>query len=124
MKLQQKCMQDDATRKSLAIRKGKRDGKMVENKVKEEDTWKIVEERRECDVQWCNDNGQALLEDINGQWEESSFSWKFDDVEQMPYWCTSWCPLWDVECMADLYNDVVWEDDIWDLKATKNVPSP
>lgn len=55
-------------------------------------------------------------------------SWSNDNVvdEQMS-WGTCWSPVWDMEFLEayiNLYNDVLWDDDIWDLKAIKEVPSP
>ncbi|WOH15490.1 hypothetical protein DCAR_0935031 [Daucus carota subsp. sativus] len=62
------------------------------------------------------------------EWEEwcsSSNVWMVGD-EQMS-WGTSWWPCWDIEFMGeaydDLYSDVVWDDDIWDLKGIKEVPN-
>ncbi|CAN8243927.1 unnamed protein product [Cochlearia groenlandica] len=40
-------------------------------------------------------------------------------VEEMT-WSTVWLPFWDVEFVGRNYNvlfsDVVWDDDIWNLK--------
>ncbi|KAF8094040.1 hypothetical protein N665_0371s0022 [Sinapis alba] len=40
-------------------------------------------------------------------------------VEEMT-WSTVWLPLWDVEFVGRnyslLFNDVAWDDDIWNLK--------
>lgn len=59
-------------------------------------------------------------------WDEWPCSWAAVD-EQMS-WGTCWSPSWDMEFIDGetfhaLYDDVVWEDDIWDLKDIKNVPS-
>ncbi|CAL5419172.1 unnamed protein product [Camellia sinensis] len=51
--------------------------------------------------------------------------WSVAD-EQMS-WGSFWCPSWDMECLGEAYNalysDVVWDDDIWDLKGIKEVPN-
>ncbi|GAB4840297.1 hypothetical protein Ancab_021061 [Ancistrocladus abbreviatus] len=47
--------------------------------------------------------------------------------EQMS-WGAMWFPSWDVDFMGEdshhaLYSDVVWDDDIWDLKSINQVPT-
>lgn len=44
--------------------------------------------------------------------------------EEMP-WASSWIPFWETEANYDaLYGDVLWDFDIWDLKAYGNAPNP
>lgn len=71
----------------------------------------------------------AAMDIVLMEWEEwcsCSTAWMVGD-EQMS-WGTCWCPLWDVEFLGkaayeDMYNDVVWDDDIWDLKSIKHIPN-
>ncbi|XP_019240611.1 PREDICTED: uncharacterized protein LOC109220607 [Nicotiana attenuata] len=70
----------------------------------------------ECD-KWINNEGLC--------------SWSSDnivEVDEQMSWGTCWSPVWDVEFMGEaynnLYNDVLWDDDIWNLQAIKEVPSP
>ncbi|KAK1374590.1 hypothetical protein POM88_030783 [Heracleum sosnowskyi] len=74
----------------------------------------------------------AAMDIVLTEWEEwcssSSWSWSWSWMvgdEQM-CWDACWCPFWDVELMGkvyeDMYNDVVWDDDIWDLKCINQIP--
>ncbi|KAK6157686.1 hypothetical protein DH2020_011934 [Rehmannia glutinosa] len=49
-------------------------------------------------------------------------------VDEELSWATCWCPFWEMEGIEDAYNalydDVLWDYDIWDLKATANPPNP
>lgn len=89
-------------------------------KTKGKDEVMVVEERRDI---------KAVAQEILMDWEEwsccSSSMWMVGD-EQMS-WGTCWCPFWDMELMGeaynDLYSDVVWDEDIWDLKAIKEIPN-
>ncbi|XP_009608095.1 uncharacterized protein [Nicotiana tomentosiformis] len=63
---------------------------------------------------------------INNEW---LCLWSSDNmVDEQMSWGTCWSPVWDMEFIGEayinLYNDVLWDDDIWDLKAIKEVPSP
>lgn len=53
-------------------------------------------------------------------WEE----WAYVD-EQMS-WASIWSPFWDVDFVdmayGALFNDVAWDDDIWDLKNVMVIP--
>ncbi|KAK5841949.1 hypothetical protein PVK06_004275 [Gossypium arboreum] len=53
-------------------------------------------------------------------WEE----WAYVD-EQMS-WASIWSPFWDVDFVdmayGALFNDVAWDDDIWDLKNVTVIP--
>lgn len=88
-------------------------------KIEEEEV--VVGERRDyLDVE----AGEIGLMEWE-EWCSSSNGWMVGD-EQMS-WGTFWCPCWDIEFMGeaydDLYNDVVWDDDIWDLKGIKEIPN-
>lgn len=60
-------------------------------------------------------------------WEEEP--WVASGVvdEQMS-WGLLWHPGWDMELMGEAYNqlysDVVWEDDVWNLKSITEIPNP
>lgn len=49
-------------------------------------------------------------------------------VDEQMSWGLLWFPCWDMEFMGDAYNqlysDVVWEDDIWNLKSITQIPNP
>ncbi|ESQ28419.1 hypothetical protein EUTSA_v10019384mg [Eutrema salsugineum] len=51
--------------------------------------------------------------------EEEEVLWGGGVVEEMT-WSTVWLPFWDVEFVGRNYNllfsDVLWDDDIWNLK--------
>ena len=58
-------------------------------------------------------------------WEEFSWPSPWLGDEQM-CWGSVWLPVWDMDFIGDafsfLYNDVVWDDDIWNLR--KEIPIP
>ncbi|MBA0607790.1 hypothetical protein Godav_020054, partial [Gossypium davidsonii] len=63
------------------------------------------------------DEGEVALcsmQSTSVWWEE----WAYVD-EQMS-WASIWSPFWDVDFVdmayGALFNDVAWDDDIWDLK--------
>ncbi|KAI5677626.1 hypothetical protein M9H77_08576 [Catharanthus roseus] len=80
--------------------------------VKFEEDQKIRNDEREFVK--AEELGIAEWEDF--EWPQLFLNGGFD--EQMS-WGTCWFPPWDMEFI----DDVVWEDDIWDLKQIKNVPS-
>ncbi|KAM1085349.1 hypothetical protein ACFX2B_011012 [Malus domestica] len=49
-------------------------------------------------------------------------------VDEQMSWGSVWLPLWDVEFMEEshyrLFSDVIWDDDIWGLRTTKEIPNP
>ncbi|KAF3646570.1 putative CLAVATA3/ESR (CLE)-related protein 27-like isoform X1 [Capsicum annuum] len=85
------------------------------------------EEQRKNDVKEV----ELMSESNDNNWiiNEWLCSWSNVNVldEQMS-WGTCWSPNWDMEFLGEayinLYNDVLWDDDIWDLKSIKEVPSP
>ncbi|KAI3467088.1 hypothetical protein Pfo_023751 [Paulownia fortunei] len=48
-------------------------------------------------------------------------------VDEEMSWATCWCPFWEMEAIEDaydaLYEDVLWDYDIWDLRASGNAPN-
>ncbi|XP_054808180.1 uncharacterized protein LOC129310384 [Prosopis cineraria] len=59
-------------------------------------------------------------------WEET-WPWIGDFVDEQMSWGSVWFPFWDMDFsgkafVADLYGDVVWDDDIWNLKG--EIPNP
>ncbi|CAB4300062.1 unnamed protein product [Prunus armeniaca] len=48
-------------------------------------------------------------------------------VDEQMSWGSIWMPFWDVEFMGEahygLFSDVIWDDDIWGLRTTKEVPN-
>lgn len=96
---------------------------------KQSEEVKIEEEHRE------NNGGGDVVKEVELMGECDNWinewlcSWSNDNVvvdEQMS-WGTCWSPVWDMEFLGEayinLYNDVLWDDDVWDLKAIKEVPS-
>lgn len=61
----------------------------------------------------------AELEEWAGLWS---------GVDEEMSWATCWCPFWEMEAIEDaydaLYGDVLWDFDIWDLKANGAAPNP
>ncbi|KAJ0095259.1 hypothetical protein Patl1_14966 [Pistacia atlantica] len=54
--------------------------------------------------------------------------WLKGVVDEQMSWGYYCLPNWGVEFMAEAYNalfsDVVWDDDIWNLKSIKAIPNP
>ncbi|CAB4269672.1 unnamed protein product [Prunus armeniaca] len=48
-------------------------------------------------------------------------------VDEQMSWGSIWMPFWDVEFMGEahygLFSDVIWDDDIWGLRTTKEEPN-
>lgn len=70
----------------------------------------------------------AAAAEVVVEWEEWGL-WSSSVVDEQMSWGTCWCPLWDMELMDEayvneLYGDVVWDEDIWDLKAINHIPNP
>ncbi|XP_010551267.1 PREDICTED: uncharacterized protein LOC104821934 [Tarenaya hassleriana] len=51
---------------------------------------------------------------------------KGGDVDEQMSWGTVWMPFWDVEFVGRnygvLFNDVLWDDDIWNLRTVTEIP--
>ncbi|GKV46556.1 hypothetical protein SLEP1_g53529 [Rubroshorea leprosula] len=61
------------------------------------------------------------------RWEEW-WPWLSGVADEQMSWGCVWSPFWDVnfvDCAYnDLFSDVVWDDDIWNLKNINEVPKP
>ncbi|BAT93764.1 hypothetical protein LR48_Vigan02g247500 [Vigna angularis] len=62
-------------------------------------------------------------------WEENNqnIPWLRGVVDEQMSWGSTWVPAWDMDFLGgdaftDLYNDVVWDDDIWNLN--NQIPIP
>ncbi|KAL6350964.1 hypothetical protein AAG906_031550 [Vitis piasezkii] len=92
----------------------------TKKRVKEE-VGKVEDEKRDD-----RESMAVALESVVA-WEEEP--WLSSGVvdEQMS-WGLLWFPCWDMEFMGDaysqLYSDVVWEDDVWNLKSITEIPNP
>jgi len=63
---------------------------------------------------------------VNWNWEEY-MPWLGGVVDEQMSWGSTWFPGWDMDFIGEafnnaLYNDVVWDDDIWNLK--NQIPIP
>ncbi|PQQ08111.1 uncharacterized protein Pyn_04431 [Prunus yedoensis var. nudiflora] len=49
-------------------------------------------------------------------------------VDEQMSWGSIWMPFWDVEFMGEahygLFSDVIWDDDIWGLRTTREESNP
>ncbi|TKY50834.1 hypothetical protein E2542_SST22340 [Spatholobus suberectus] len=61
-------------------------------------------------------------------WEENNqnMPWLGGVVDEQMSWGSTWFPGWDMDFLGEaftaLYNDVVWDDDIWNLN--NQIPIP
>ncbi|KAI8024119.1 hypothetical protein LOK49_LG03G00802 [Camellia lanceoleosa] len=105
-------------------RQRKKAMKASNKKAKGEEVVVVVEERRE--VRECVAAVEAeMLED----WEEWRWLWSRVEDDQISSWGSFWFPFWEIYWFGEDFNellctDVVWDDDIWDLKSIKDVPNP
>ncbi|KAK4263799.1 hypothetical protein QN277_029170 [Acacia crassicarpa] len=86
----------------------------------------VKEEKPDEHESQCRDSGSGENDSgwILTHWDEHSYDWLWlgsvVDYEQM-----SWGSVWDMglagEAFSKLYGDVVWDDDIWNLRT--QIPS-
>ncbi|KAJ4847931.1 hypothetical protein Tsubulata_031374 [Turnera subulata] len=96
-------------------------GKKKEKKAVE----KVVEEERKNSVGGEISTAVMSQENLVGL-EDQWPSWSVVD-EQMS-WGSIWLPIWDVEYMgeashSEMFSDVAWDDDIWNLKGINTIPN-
>lgn len=101
---------------------------MGKKKVKREVEKKKEEEKRESRESWSGqtDTGSGLT-----HWEEyyynGNWPWTCGFVDEQMSWGSVWLPIWDMDFMGEafdaLYSDVVWDDDIWNLRNQIPIPS-
>nr|DAD35354.1 TPA_asm: hypothetical protein HUJ06_005994 [Nelumbo nucifera] len=65
--------------------------------------------------------GNSTLEGAMG-WDED-LPWFSSLVEEQALWGWLWFPEWETEFYA-VQNELVWDDDIWQLKDIKEIPNP
>ncbi|CAI9785383.1 unnamed protein product [Fraxinus pennsylvanica] len=75
---------------------------------------KVVEDQKELEAK----ESDMMMSEEMMEWDEWGSLWS--EVDEQMSWATCWCPFWDMELIGDAYNelysDVLWDDDIWDLK--------
>ncbi|XVE84846.1 hypothetical protein DITRI_Ditri17bG0045400 [Diplodiscus trichospermus] len=59
------------------------------------------------------------------EWEE--WPWLSGVADEQMSWGLVWSPFWDVDFVDKaygvLFNDVAWDDDIWNLKTVMEIPN-
>ncbi|KAK7280478.1 hypothetical protein RJT34_25542 [Clitoria ternatea] len=100
---------------------------MGKKKAKKEGEQKVVvvvkeEERKEM-VHHHQGAKDVVMMGLN--WEEY-MPWLGGVVDEQMSWGSTWFPGWDMDFMGEsfsaLYNDVVWDDDIWNLNSQIPIP--
>ncbi|KAK4260848.1 hypothetical protein QN277_003912 [Acacia crassicarpa] len=68
-------------------------------------------------------------ENVSGfanNWDDENWAWIGHFVDEQMSWGSVWFPFWDIDFSGDafgaFYGDVVWDDDIWNLK--EEIPNP
>lgn len=56
-------------------------------------------------------------------WDELPLMLTREVVDEQMSWGYFSLPIWGVEAYGSLFGDVVWGDDIWNLKSIKKVPA-
>lgn len=84
-----------------------------------------VEEEAENGVESAPAVAAAVVEESLG-WEEWPLLTR-EVVDEEMSWGYFSLPIWGVEFMAEaygsLFSDVVWDDDIWNLKSIREIPA-
>ncbi|KAL3654412.1 hypothetical protein CASFOL_004093 [Castilleja foliolosa] len=62
------------------------------------------------------------------EWKAAWAGFWSDEVDEQTAWASCWCPFWEMEggdedAYNALYDDVLWDYDIWDLKSIDNANS-
>ncbi|KDP29410.1 hypothetical protein JCGZ_18331 [Jatropha curcas] len=113
MKRQRNVEPQTRASKAMAKKKGKR--------VVEE-----LEEERKNGACGGGEPSTGVVESCLN-WEELAWLRRGVVDEQMS-WGSIWLPFWDVEYMgeacSEMFSDVVWDYDIWNLKSIQQVPNP
>ncbi|EEF30751.1 hypothetical protein RCOM_0030010 [Ricinus communis] len=54
--------------------------------------------------------------------------WLRGAVDEQMSWGSIWLPVWDVEYMgeacSEMFSDVIWDYDIWNLRNINEIPNP
>ena len=107
---------------------------MGKKKVKKEGEQKVgksvVEEEERKESSFLLQQQQQQQGAMMGwNWEENNqnIPWLRGVVDEQMSWGSTWVPAWDMDFLGgdaftDLYNDVVWDDDIWNLN--NQIPIP
>ncbi|GLU04742.1 hypothetical protein SLE2022_218740 [Rubroshorea leprosula] len=110
--------------------KGKRKGEMDDaaqggkaEGVSKRKSKKAVESKEEDGKE---EAASMTMENVVG-WEEW-WPWLSGVADEQMSWGCVWSPLWDMDFVDtvydDLFSDVVWDDDIWNLRSINEVPKP
>ncbi|KAJ8774692.1 hypothetical protein K2173_017138 [Erythroxylum novogranatense] len=87
---------------------------------------KRVVEKAEERKSYCGESTSPVEELVLDNWEE--LKWLASDIvdEQMS-WGSTWLPMWGVEYVGEAYGemfgDVAWDEDIWNLKSINQIPN-
>ncbi|XP_004497092.1 uncharacterized protein [Cicer arietinum] len=107
---------------------GKKKGK------KESEQRVVVEEKRKENKDMSDGKTTTTTTIKDGVSINNVMGWNLEDympwlggvVDEQMSWGSNWFPDWDMDYMGeafnDLYSDVVWDDDIWNLN--KEIPIP
>lgn len=105
-------------------------------KVKKEGEQKVVKEEGERKESRDMLVGESLQHQgardgaiMGWNWEDNNMLWLGVGgvVDEQMSWGSTWLPGWDMdllggEAFTALYNDVVWDDDIWNLNHQIPIP--
>ncbi|GAY47529.1 hypothetical protein CUMW_105120 [Citrus unshiu] len=92
------------------------DTTMVE-KINKSDVEKVEEDVEK------GDESTPAVEESWLDWDELSLMLTREVVDEQMSWGYFSLPIWGVEAYGLFFSDVVWDDDIWNLKSIKDVPA-
>ncbi|KAG8500639.1 hypothetical protein CXB51_004184 [Gossypium anomalum] len=92
-------------------------GKKIKNAV----------EGNEMDGKNKNNGGEVAVENWCG-WEERAWWLRGGAMDELMPWGCFWSPFWGVDYVdfayTEIFSDVAWDDDIWNLKTIVEIPKP
>ncbi|KAL2324085.1 hypothetical protein Fmac_023143 [Flemingia macrophylla] len=103
-------------------KKSKKEGEQKVVAVEEEER----KENRDMVGGFLQQQGATDGAMMGWNWEEN-LPWLGGVVDEQMSWGSTWSPGWDMDYLGGdaftaLYNDVVWDDDIWNLN--NQIPIP
>ncbi|CAK7326578.1 unnamed protein product [Dovyalis caffra] len=84
---------------------------------------KVEEERKNITG---GESSEAVMENLQS-WVDQWPWFRGSTVDEQMSWGSIWLPFWDLDYMGDacteMFSDVVWDDDIWNLKGIDKIPN-
>ena len=120
--------QRTAEAKAAKADQGKTTAAMPKKKGKKSAVSKVEEEKGTVDGGDELSPAAAEAVENNSACFEEYWPWLRGVVDEQMSWGLVWLPIWGVEYLVEsygeLFSDVAWDDDIWNLKSINTIPNP